>query len=177
LDWAALFGLSLPIAEIVLRGSAVYWFLFVIFRIVMRRDLSAMGVADILVLVIVADAAQNAMAGGYESITDGLILISTIVSWNAVLDWMSYKFPAIRRVTQPSTLLLVANGRIRQRNLRQEMMSVEELMAKLREHGVERVDQVKRAYMESDGTVTVIKRKAKSDAEPGRPRRATVSGD
>jgi uncharacterized membrane protein YcaP (DUF421 family) len=61
-------------------------------------------------------------------------------------------------VAQPATLLLVDRGRILHRNLRQELMSAEDLMAKLREKGVERPEQVKRAYMESDGTITVIKR-------------------
>ena len=130
-----------------------------LFRLVTRRDLGAVGLADILVLVIVADAAQNAMAGGYQSITDGLVLISTIMFWNVLLDWLNYRYPAFRRIMQPGALLLVEHGRLMARNLKQEMMSAEELMAKLREKGVEHLDQVKRAYMESDGTVTVIKRR------------------
>jgi uncharacterized membrane protein YcaP (DUF421 family) len=157
-DLGELLVFSLPIGEIVLRGSVVYWFLFVLFRVVARRDIGAVGLADVLVVVIIADAAQNAMAGGYETISDGLVLISTIVFWNLTVDWLSYQFPSFRRVAQPATLLLVDRGRILHRNLRQELMSAEDLMAKLREKGVERPEQVKRAYMESDGTITVIKR-------------------
>jgi uncharacterized membrane protein YcaP (DUF421 family) len=98
------------------------------------------------------------MAGGYETISDGLVLISTIVLWNLTVDWLSYRFPSFRRLVQPSTLLLIDHGRILHRNLRQELMSTSDLMGKLREKGVERPEQVKRAYMESDGTITVIKR-------------------
>jgi uncharacterized membrane protein YcaP (DUF421 family) len=157
-DLGELFMLSLPIGEIVLRGSVVYWFLFVLFRVVARRDIGAVGLADVLVVVLIADAAQNAMAGGYETISDGLVLISTIVLWNLTVDWLSYRFPSFRRLVQPSTLLLIDHGRILHRNLRQELMSTSDLMGKLREKGVERPEQVKRAYMESDGTITVIKR-------------------
>jgi uncharacterized membrane protein YcaP (DUF421 family) len=152
-----LFAFSLPVAEIVLRGTAVYWFLFVLFRVVARRDIGAVGLGDVLVVVIIADAAQNAMAGGYETISDGMVLISTIVFWNLVIDWLSYRYEWFQRLAQPSPLLLVDRGHVLHRNLRHELMSTDDLMAKLREKGVERLEQVKRAYMESDGTITVIK--------------------
>lgn len=158
LDVGELFRFSLPVAEIVLRGSVVYWFLFVLFRVVARRDVGAVGLADVLVIVIIADAAQNAMAGGYESISDGIVLISTIVFWNLTMDWLSYRFSWFRRLAQPSTLVLIDRGRILYANLRQELMSTDDLLAKLREQGLERPEQVKRACMESDGTITVIKR-------------------
>jgi uncharacterized membrane protein YcaP (DUF421 family) len=157
-DLGELFGFSIPVAEIVLRGTAMYWFLFLLFRGIARRDIGAVGLADVLVIVLIADAAQNAMAGGYESISDGFVLIGTIVFWNLAVDWLSYRFPALRRLAQPSALVMIDHGRILYRNLRRELMTVEELMAKLRESGVERLEEVKRAYMESDGTITVIKR-------------------
>jgi uncharacterized membrane protein YcaP (DUF421 family) len=153
-----LFSFSLPVAEIVLRGSSIYWFLFLLFRVVGRRDIGSVGLADVLVIVLIADAAQNAMAGGYDSISDGFVLIGTIVFWNQAVDWASYRFPALRRLAQPAALLMIDRGRVVFHNLRQERMSLEDLMAKLREHGVERPEQVRRAYMESDGSITVIKR-------------------
>ena len=68
MDLGEMFAVRVPIAEIIIRGSAVYWFLFLIFRFIIRRDIGAWGIADVLLLVILADAAQNAMAGGYESL-------------------------------------------------------------------------------------------------------------
>ena len=81
-----LFRFSVPIAEMVVRGSAVYWFLFILFRVMERRDIGSVGLADVLVIVLIADAAQNAMAGGYESISEGFVLIGTIVFWNQAVD-------------------------------------------------------------------------------------------
>src|SRR3569623_3669871 len=104
LDWGEMFGLSMSPAELVVRGTAVYWFLFLIFRFVIRREVGAVGIADILVLVIVADASQNAMAGEYTSVTDGLILVSTLIGWNFLFDWMSFRFPPLRRFAEPSPL-------------------------------------------------------------------------
>lgn len=158
IDWQEVFGLTMPPLELFVRGTAIYWFLLAVFRTLLQRDIGAVGVADVLVLVLVADAAQNAMAGEYRSVTDGLILVSTILGWNLLFDFLSYKSPRLRRVFRPEELLLVRDGRIIHRNLRQEYMSEEDLREKLREHGVESPAEVRKAYMESDGSISVIKR-------------------
>jgi uncharacterized membrane protein YcaP (DUF421 family) len=158
IDWGELFGLTLPWSEIVIRGTVVYWFLFFIFRFVVRRDVGAVGIADILILVIVADAAQNAMAGEYTSVSDGIMLVSTLIGWNVLLDWLSFRFEGFRRFAEPAPMALVKNGRILMRNMRRELITEDELWSKLRESGVESLDQVKKAYIESDGQISVIKR-------------------
>ncbi len=154
--WAGLFGLTMSPWELVLRGSAMYGFLFVIFRFVMRRDVGSMGIADVLLLMIIADASQNALAGEYKTVTEGFILVGTIVGWNYLLDWASYRFDWVRRVAQAPPLLLVSKGRLLKHNLRKEMVTMDDLMSRLRDKGVERLSSVKAAYMESDGAVTVI---------------------
>lgn len=158
-DWQELFSFSVPAAELVVRGTAMYWFLFLLFRFVVRRDAGGVAMADILVLVIIADAAQNAMAGEYRSVTDGMTLVATIVFWNYLLDWLCYRFPALEQVLQPRPLLLVKDGRMLLDNMRRQMLTREELLAKIREEGLEDLKAVKRAYMESDGKISVIKKK------------------
>ena len=152
-----LFSLSVNPWELVLRGTVMYGFLFVLFRFVLRRDTGSMGVADMLLLVVVADAAQNAMAGEYRTVTDGIVLVGTIAAWNWLIDWATYRFPRARRVLEPPTLVLVRGGSIVQRNLDREMITHDELFARLREQGVSRLLQVKVARLEADGTVTVIR--------------------
>jgi uncharacterized membrane protein YcaP (DUF421 family) len=142
--------------ELVLRGSAMYWFLFLLFRVVLRRDAGSIAIADILLLVLIADASQNAMAGGYTTVSEGMLLVATIAVWNYLLDWSSYRFEFIRRLAEPPPLLLVRNGRVLRANLRQELLSLDDLYAKLREQGVDDVAAVKTAFMESDGNISVI---------------------
>lgn len=158
LDWAELFGFSLAPAEIMVRGTAMFWFLFGVFRFVVRRDVGAVGIADVLIIVIVADAAQNGMSGEYESIGDGMLLVATLIGWNVLLDWLSYRFPAIRRFAEPPPLRLVQDGRMLKRNMRRELLTEEELSSKLREQGVDALENVREAYMESDGSISVIKK-------------------
>jgi uncharacterized membrane protein YcaP (DUF421 family) len=159
MNWNELFGLSVPPLELVVRGTVMYLFLFAVFRVVIKRRIGAVGMADLLVLVIVADAAQNGMAGEYRSITDGMILLGTIIAWEALLDFLTYRFRSVERLLLPPPLLLIDRGRILWRNLRQEFVSELELQAKLREHGVRDPSEVDKAYMEPDGQVTILKKK------------------
>lgn len=153
-----MFSLSLPLAEIIIRGTAMYWFLFVVFRFVIRRDIGAVGIADVLVLVIVADAAQNGMSGEYTSITDGMVLIATLIGWNVLLDWLSFRFAFFQRFAEPQPIRLIWKGRMLTRNMRRELITDEELWSKLRQAGIESLDQVKEAYIESDGQISIIRK-------------------
>jgi uncharacterized membrane protein YcaP (DUF421 family) len=131
-DLGAIFELTVSPAELILRGTAMYWFLFLLLRFVLRRDMGSIGVADVLLLVLLADAAQNAMSGGYQSVTEGIILVGTIAGWNWLLDMTAYRFASVRRLIEAKPLPLVRNGKLMRRNLRHEWITVDELMAKLR---------------------------------------------
>ena len=159
MDLQEIFSFSVSPLEIVVRGTSVYWFLFVVFRLVLRRNVGSIGIADVLVLVIIADAIQNAMAGEYTSVTDGCLLVSTIVFWNVVVDWLAYRWTFLRKLLEPRPLLLIRDGQLLRHNMRKELVTEDELLAQLRKQGVEKVQEVKRAFMETDGKVTVIPHK------------------
>ena len=158
MNWDEIFGLTMSPWELIIRGSAMYLFLFLLFRMVIRRRVGSIGMADILILVIVADASQNAMSGEYKSVTEGAILVGTIIAWNMAIDWLNFHVPALRDWLEPPPLPLIQDGRVLHRNLRHEYLSEDELKAKLREQGVDDVREVAKAHMESDGQVSVIKR-------------------
>ena len=157
-EWSELFGLSVSPLELIVRGSALYLFLLLLFRVVIKRRIGSIGMADILVLVIISDASQNAMAGEYRTVTDGFILISTIIAWNYVFDWAVFRFPRVQKLLEPAPLLLIDQGRVLWRNLRLEYVTEQELRGKLRTQGVEDPREVAKAYLETDGQISVIKR-------------------
>lgn len=171
MDWKSVFVPSVGIIEIILRGTLVYLFLFVLLR-VLRREAGVIGIADVLVIVLIADAAQNAMAGEYKSVTEGAVLVSTIAFWDYVLDWLGYRFPRFQRFVRPAPLLLIKDGRMLRKNMRHEMISEEELISQLREQGVENVSEVKKCYLEGDGHISVIKMEKDSDNQS--PEKATL---
>ena len=165
-DWQALFGIEKSILELFIRGTVMYWFLFVVFRFILRRDVGAIGIADVLLIVVIADAAQNAMDDGYESITEGMVLVATLVFWNYLTNWLSYRSRAFERFAEPHPLLLVKDGRVLQHNMRKEMITEDELLSKLREHSIESPGEVRWAYMESDGQISVRRRDGKAAPKP-----------
>ena len=164
IDWKSTFYPTVGAAEIFLRGTIVYLFLFFILRI-LRREAGTIGISDLLLVVLIADAAQNAMSSDYKSVTDGVILVGSIVFWDYFLNWLGYKFPACRRLLRPPPLLLIKDGRLLRRNMRQEMITEEELIGLLRERGIERVDEVKKLFIEGDGKISVIRRDSNKDSE------------
>jgi uncharacterized membrane protein YcaP (DUF421 family) len=155
-DWAKVFGPDTPVLEIVVRGTIVYLALFILIRVVFKRQPGAVGIADLLVVVLIADAAQNAMAGTYETIFDGLVLVCTIVFWSYVIDWLGYHVPFLQQLVHPPPLLLVENGMLLRQNMRKELVTTEELMTQLREQGIEDLERVKRARMEGDGRISFV---------------------
>lgn len=159
LNWSEIFGITVPPLELVIRGTAMYFFLFIIFRVVIKRRVGSIGMADVLILVIVADASQNGMSADYRSVTDAFILVGTIVGWNQFIDWLTYRVPNLQTILEPPPLLLVENGHILWRNMRKEYMTESELRSKLREHEITDLEEIGKAFMESDGQITVLKKK------------------
>jgi uncharacterized membrane protein YcaP (DUF421 family) len=155
INWDTLFVPSMHVGEIVLRGTLVYLFLFFLLRI-LRREAGHIGISDMVVVVLIADAAQNAMASEYRSVTEGAILVGTIAFWDYFLDWLAFRVPAVRRLLRPAPMMLIKNGRLQRRNLEQEKIQEEELVGQLRENGVRGVDEVEACYLESNGRISVI---------------------
>jgi uncharacterized membrane protein YcaP (DUF421 family) len=158
-DWVSVFVPQAPLAETFVRGSALYVGLLVLLRLVPAREASGVGLPDLLVMVLLADAAQNAMAGPHHAVGDGLGLIGTIVLWSVSLDWLGYHSRFVHRLLQTPAIRLVRDGRVLAANLRRELMTRDELMAQLRQHGVEDVSHVEGAWIESDGRISVVPRR------------------
>jgi uncharacterized membrane protein YcaP (DUF421 family) len=157
IDWNAMFVPTMGLADIVMRGTLMYLALFAILRFMGRKQAGHFGPADLLVIVLIADAAQNALGAEYRSVTEGAVLVITIVAWDYVLDWLAWRFPQLRSILKTPSLKVVENGRIIYRNLRAEMLGRDELMSQLREEGIEDLKEVKIARLEGDGRLSVIK--------------------
>ena len=159
IDWNSVFVPAIGIAEIVVRGSLMYLGLFVILRVMARRQAGHFGPADLFVIVLIADAAQNGLGKDYSSVTEGLALVLTIVAWEYLLDWIAWRSPATRPYLTPPSLTLVRDGRVIPQNLRKEMITEDELKSQLREQNVDDYGDIKLATLEGDGRLSVLKTK------------------
>lgn len=159
MDWKSIFSLDVPVFEIILRGSLIYISLFILLRVVLKRQTGSLGMTDLLLITLIADASQNAMAGEYRSLPAGLILVCTIIFWNYAFDWLSFKSPWFSRLIEPRPLSLIKDGRLLRKNMRRELITEEELLGQIRQQGLDDVKKVKEAYMESDGRISIIEQK------------------
>lgn len=158
IDWKHMFEPTVPPLELILRGTVMYLGILAVLRLLLRREAAALSLPDLLMVVLLSDAAQNAMADSYDSLTDGAILVGTISLWNYTLDRVALRVPFFARFVHPPPLPLVRNGQMLKRNMRVEFISEEELMSQLRQSGVDDLAKVKAAHMEGDGRISVIKR-------------------
>lgn len=160
IDWQSMFVPTESIPEIVIRGTIMYLGMYALLRI-FRRQAGSIGVADLLVIVVIADAAQNGMAGDSKSITEALLLIAVIVLWDFFLDWLGFRSTFLSRYLTPNPLLLVENGKIKKKNLEKEFITEDELMSQLRQQGIADLSKIKECYLESNGHFSVLTQKPK----------------
>ena len=171
MDWSWLVGFDVSPWQLAARGTLMYWFLFLVFRFLLRRDVGGLGVADVLVVVLVADASQNAMTASYHSVAEGLVLVSTLIGWNYLLDLLAFHFPAVERFVEAPPLPLIRRGRVIHKNLRAEYITMDELWSHLRQNGIESLGQVKSACLEGDGQMSVVRSGSAATAPKAKSRR------
>ena len=156
IDFGELIGPDVNVLETILRGTFMYFVIFVLLRVVLRGRTGGTTMSDLLVLVLIADAAQNAMADDYHSLANGTVLVATIIGWSFMLDWLAYRLPAVQRLVHPEKTPLVQNGRLIRRALARELITEEELMSEVRLQGIERLEDVRAVYLEGNGEISVI---------------------
>jgi uncharacterized membrane protein YcaP (DUF421 family) len=169
-DWYELFVPTHSIAEMIVRGTLMYLGLFLIFRFMVGRQSSAIGLTDILVVVIIADAAQNAFAREYKSVTEGIVLVLTVVFWDFALDWLGYHSKAFAWLVKPAPLPLIRDGKMLFRNMKKELISADELRSQARQQGIADIAEVATACLESNGEISFVKRTTSQEPKGKRRR-------
>ena len=149
-------GSSLP--EIVLRTGIVYLFLVAVIRISGKREVGQMSVVELVVILIISDAVQNSMVGDNTTIWGGLIAVLTLIGLDFLLRAVTRRSRRLRRAIEGEPRLLIRDGRVLERALEQEKIELAEVRAALREHGIEHLDDVRMAVLETDGSISVIGR-------------------
>ncbi len=161
-DWRSVFVPTESLLEIFIRGTIMYLGMFALLR-VFRRQAGSFSIADLLVIVVIADAGQNGMAGDSKSVTEAVLLITTIILWDFTLDWLGFKSKIFERILEPEKLEVIKDGEFLRRNMRKEMITTEELESQMRQNGIEDVSEIKTACLESDGHFSFIKKEKNED--------------
>jgi uncharacterized membrane protein YcaP (DUF421 family) len=148
--------MCLPVSEKILRTVAVYAFLVVGFRIAGKRELGQFTPFDLIVLITIANAVQNAIIGPENTLTGGMIGAAALLLTNYGVVQLCYRVPAIDRLLEGREVVLYDNGKINERACRRELITREELMTVVRRQGARSLDEVDRIVLERNGNVSVI---------------------
>jgi uncharacterized membrane protein YcaP (DUF421 family) len=159
INLSELFQIGTPILELVLRGSLLYLGILLLLRILPRRTGGEMATMDLLFIVLIAEAATHSL-GGYSSISEGFIVILTLMAWNTIVNSLSYHLPFVEKLVSSPPLQVVKNGKLIRRNMRREFLTEEELMEHLRREGIEDLMDIKSAYVEGDGQISFISKQS-----------------
>jgi uncharacterized membrane protein YcaP (DUF421 family) len=162
-DWHKVFAPEMSLSEILVRGTAIYLSLCLLLRVFLKRQAGGLALSDLLVVTLVTGICRNPLVRDAYSVTDGLLVIVTVLAWSYAVDWLSYHFRLIHQLTHAPRMQLIRDGTVLTSNLRKELMTMEQLDSKLRSEGVRRPDEVADAYLESDGRVTVITKEQDQD--------------
>ncbi|PNG19946.1 DUF421 domain-containing protein [Streptomyces cahuitamycinicus] len=168
-DWNAVFVPSTPVLEIFLRGTITFLVLMAMMRAAGQREAGGLGITDVFLVVLVAQAVAPGLVGESHSITDGVILAATVILWSLVLDAVAYRWPRLSRVIKARPRLLIEHGRLNHKVMRRELMTRSEVTVQLRLHGIEDISQVQRAYLEPNGMISILRQNRTETDEPARP--------
>jgi uncharacterized membrane protein YcaP (DUF421 family) len=150
------FDLGTPLWQIVLRALAVYGAVFVGFRLLGKRELGQMTVFDLVLILLIANAVQNAMVGPDTSLQGGLVAAAVLLVANRVVAESRLRSPLLDRLFEGRSAVLVEHGQLVTGQLRKQRVAEEDLEAAMREHGIASIDQVQLAVLETDGTISIV---------------------
>ncbi len=160
-----MFHLGIPIAEKILRPILVYAFLVVALRLAGKRELAQLNPFDLVVLLTLSNAVQNAIIGDDNTVTGGVIGAATLLAVNHVVVRFLFRHPRLERIVEGSAEVLVDKGVMRHELLRRELITPAELRAAARRQGFATLEEVDRVILESTGTLTFVARKPTPEAQ------------
>lgn len=145
--------------DLVIRATAVFFFILLVTRVIGRRQLGELEPFDLILLVVLGDLVQQGITQSDESVTGTFIVISTIALLSVIVSWLSFRLPPLRRVTEGEPLVLVQDGKAIERNMRRERITMDDLHEELRRSQVASLSDVQWAILEDDGHISCIPRK------------------
>ena len=158
-----MFGLSLPLAEKVLRPIVVYAFLVIMFRLAGKREAAQLNPFDLVVFLTISNTVQNAIIGEDNSITGGLIGAATLFLVNAVVVRFLYRHQTLDRLVEGTATVLIDHGHVVQASLERELITRAELEAAAHKQGFASLSDVRRALLEPGGAISFIGREPAPD--------------
>lgn len=139
-----------------LSSITVYVFIIAAIRIFGKRELSQLSVTDLVFILLISNAVQNAMVGANSTLSGGLVAAGSLFIANYILNLLLYHFPQLGHLVKGEASMIIYNGKLNKNNLEKAKITMEELEEAVREHGVAQLEDVDLAVLEADGNISII---------------------
>jgi uncharacterized membrane protein YcaP (DUF421 family) len=142
--------------DLAVRAVVLFFFVFLVTRIIGRRELSTLQPFDLILLIVIGDAMQQGLTQGDYSVTGALIVVGTFAILQVLVSYVSYRVPRLRPALDGEPIVIVQDGKTIERNLKRERITVEEVMVAARQQQVASLDNVAWAVLETSGKISII---------------------
>lgn len=165
-----------PFIEIIVRALCVYVFMIIAIRIFGKKELAQLSVVDLVFILLISNAVQNAMVGPDTSLEGGLVAAGALFLANYTLKQLLYRNKQLSNLIQGESILLIYKGEPNQENCKKAEITIEELGAAAREHGARDIQNVDLAILEVDGNISVISNDYQKRSDVAHPRKHKFKG-
>lgn len=154
---------SLPWWHFVVRGTSIYVFLLVVLRVTGKRQVGQLAPFDLILLLVLSNAVQNAMVGSDTSILGGCITVLTLIGMNGLMGWATFRSKFFENLIEGRPIRLIHHGHVDVANLRRARLTMHELNAAIRSEGLAGCECVHIAMLENTGKISVVPRQKTAD--------------
>jgi uncharacterized membrane protein YcaP (DUF421 family) len=155
--WQNLMHFDVAPLNLVVRATVVYLAVLIMLRISGKRQIGQMGATEFVSILLISNAVQNAMNGGDNSLSGGLLLAVVLIVLSYAIGFLVYRSKTFSAVFEGTPRLIIHDGKVIHKALRKELLSSSELKVLLRKQGVHNFNEVKSAVLEADGTLSIIR--------------------
>ena len=143
--------------ELVVRATAIFFFLWALTRAMGKRELAEMSAFELVLLIVVGDMVQQGVTQEDYSVTGAMLAVATLAFWVVLFSYVSFRFPRTRQALEGEPVLVVRDGRLQEEAMRTERITVDEVLEAAREQGIQDVGEIEVAILEPGGKFAIIK--------------------
>jgi uncharacterized membrane protein YcaP (DUF421 family) len=144
--------------DLVLRALVVFSFVFLLTRVIGKRELGSLQPFDLILLIVLGDALQQGLTQDDYTLTGAFLVVGTIAVLQVFVSWLSYRFPRARPILEGEPVIILQDGKPIERNLKRERLSVEDIAEEARKQSIAHLEDVRFAVLETGGTISFIKK-------------------
>jgi uncharacterized membrane protein YcaP (DUF421 family) len=142
--------------DLAIRAVVLFFFIYLLTRVIGRRELSALEPFDLILLIVIGDAVQQGLTQDDYSVTGAFIVVGTFAVLQVFISYVSFRLPFLRPVLDGQPIVIVQDGKPIEQNLHRERLTVEEVMEEARQQQIAKLDDIAWAVLETSGRISII---------------------